>query len=161
MGDGHYFIPPVPTNDWLVKQFKKGPKLLKLRRDNLAKLKRSLKALQRRIKVREHEIEYLGRVTEVYNGVALCVDASDKSKRKHAGIGAVGREIRRSASVWPNAHVEDRTVYRLYLYDYGKFDLPSAQRREHFVPLDGTFEEAMQIARDFVASGTIPGSALW
>jgi hypothetical protein len=112
------------------------------KRAELAAVKCSVLSSARLAEKLERDLRELTEITEVVDGIAL--------KRSHGWIQAVGDDIQRCASIYPNAHNGGKT-YGLYTYTtvFGR-----AGERWH--GFNFTRAAAEQLAMTWVLKGTRP-----
>lgn len=123
----------------------------KLKADLAAK-KREIARLQKQAEALKERLDYTERWDEVFDGELLRVDPSSSiysTKENPIGwvnVGVVG--YHRGAQVYLNAHTRD--CYHVRLTRYHTF----GSNKEETIMKKMTLEEALQLAKEFCASGT-------
>jgi len=140
----------------------------------LKQLKYELKCLEAQIagldiqRVRlQHDIRVLDGVSEIIDGIAVQATRPGRNTYGHEDdrniygklykIGAVAREIDRSAEVYPNAHTSKDGVAR----DWGLKLLygprrPSGGLEEKWLNTGWAFQDAVEVAKRWVTRGELP-----
>jgi hypothetical protein len=124
------------------------PQLKSLKYD-LEATKRQLRNLEKQQRQLEHEIDALGKVTEIFEGVALHVDEQTYAHGVNCNVSAVDDSTRRYAEVYPNAHNVSKD-WGLKLRVFGQ---QSGGGSEDWRGTDWGYNDAVLVAKRWVAHG--------
>lgn len=105
----------------------------------------------------DREVGLLGRVSEVFEGVALVGSAFDTSYGNDFRVGAAGEDYGRSAEVYTNAHTSKSGVAMDWCVHLRKTDADSYGRNwENHLGSGWSYKDACLVARRWVALDELP-----
>jgi len=115
----------------------------------LAATKRKLQQLEAATEALAEKIHVLGCVTDVVDGVAICIEKRPTIYGRDCEVRALGADIHRDAKVYTNAHT--KKDFGLHLYDRSMFPA-----KEHWCGTGFRWDDAVALARRWVTRSSRP-----